>query len=134
MRGKGDDALTMQGKHSGQDEPTLLELTLRLHGEFRKCLEPIHVTPLQAGVLIFLSRHVDTNMTDTAAALSVRVPTLSEVMKDLVRKRLVIKRRSVTDTRVVHVRLSRRGEALVQGIEGQVRRVNSQIKYKIAAK
>jgi DNA-binding MarR family transcriptional regulator len=48
-------------------------------------------------------------------------------VKDLVRKRWVIKRRSVTDTRVVHVRLSRRGEALAQRIEGQVRDVRSDL-------
>jgi hypothetical protein len=38
--------------HNGHEELTLLELVLRLHGEFRKSLEPIRVTPLQAGVLL----------------------------------------------------------------------------------
>ena len=107
---------------------------LRLEGEFRRTLEPIRVTPLQAGVLLYLSRHPDAGVTDAAASLGVRLPTLSEVVKDLVRKRWVIKRRSVTDTRAVCLSLSRRGQALAQKIEGQVQRVSMQINYKIVAK
>jgi DNA-binding MarR family transcriptional regulator len=90
---------------------TLLELVLQLHGEFRRRLESFRVTPLQAGVLLFLRRHAEANITDAAAALRVRQPTLSDVVKDLVRKRWVTNRRSVTDTRVVCLSLSRRGEA-----------------------
>lgn len=123
------------GTHRNQKEtaPTLLELVLRLEGHFRRNLEPIRVTPLQAGVLLFLHRYAETNLTDTAAALCVRQPTLSAVMKDLVRKRWVTKRRSVADTRIVHLRLSRRGDALVQKIAEQVRRVRTQITDKIVA-
>jgi len=33
-------------EHNGQKELTLLELVLQVHGEFRKSLEPIRVTPL----------------------------------------------------------------------------------------
>jgi DNA-binding MarR family transcriptional regulator len=110
-------------EHNDHEEPTFLELVLQLHGEFRRRLDPIRVTPLQAGVLLFLCRHVEANMTATAAALSVRVPTLSEVVKDLVRKRWVTKRRSVTDTRVVHLLLSRQGHALALQIEQRVSQV-----------
>lgn len=121
------------GTHRNHREttPTLLELVLRLDGHFRRSLEPIRVTPLQAGVILFLHRHAETNLTDTAAALCVRQPTLSAVMKDLVRKRWVSKRRSVADTRIVHLRLSRRGDALVQKIAEQVRRVGTLITDKI---
>lgn len=62
-------------------------MVLQLHGEFRGRLESIHVTPLQAGVLLFLRRHAEANLTDAAAALRVRSPTLSDVVKDLARKR-----------------------------------------------
>lgn len=103
---------------------TLLELVLRVQGEFRRHLEPIRVTPLQAGMLLYLQRHMDATLTDAAAALCVRIPTLSEVVNDLTGKRWVIKRRSVTDTRSVCLSLSRRGKALAQKIEEQVRRVS----------
>src|SRR6266849_8604175 len=112
-------------EHKGHEELTLLELVLQLHGEFRRSLEPIRVTPLQAGVLLFIRRHANARMTDTATALRLRLPTLSEVVNDLVRKRWVTKRRSVTDTRVVCLSLSRRGRVLAQKIEEQVRQVST---------
>jgi len=111
-------------KH-GYEDLTILELVLQLHGELRRSLEPIRVTPLQAGVLLFLRRHAEARMTDTATALRLRPPTLSEVVNDLVRKRWVTKRRSVTDTRVVHLSLSRRGNALALQINQRVRQVNA---------
>ena len=113
-------------KH-GYEDLTILELVLQLHGEFRRSLEPIRVTPLQAGVLLFLRRHAEARVTETATALRLRPPTLSEVVNDLVRKRWVTKRRSVTDTRVVHLSLSRRGNALALQINQRVRQVNAQL-------
>jgi DNA-binding MarR family transcriptional regulator len=83
------------------------------------------VTPLQAGVLLFLRRHANAKLTDAATALRLRLPTLSEVVNDLVRKRWVTKRRSVTDTRVVHLSLSLLGQVLAQKIEEQVRQVST---------
>ena len=62
------------------------------------------------------------------------MPTLSVLVADLVRKRWVTNRRSVKDLRAVCLSLSRRGEALAQKIEGQVRDVSTQINYKIVAK
>jgi len=124
----GDDTLTVQEvKHNGHEELTLLELVLQLHGDFRRSLEPIRVTPLQAGVILFLRRHTDAKLTDAAASLGVRLPTLSEVVKDLVRKRWVTKRRSATDTRAVCLSLSRRGAALAQRIKDHVRDVRSDL-------
>ena len=65
-------------EHNGYEELTLLELVLQLHGEFRRILEPIRVTPLQADVLLFIRRHANARVTDAAAALRVRQPTLIE--------------------------------------------------------
>jgi DNA-binding MarR family transcriptional regulator len=101
----------------GPEVSTLLESVLQLHGDLRKILEPLRVTPLQAGTLLFLSRHAETNLTDAAATLRVSPPTLSIVVKALVRKRWVTERRSVTDSRVLHLRLSRQGHILARHIE-----------------
>lgn len=113
--------------HNGHEELTLLELVLQLHGEFRRTLEPIRVTPLQAGVLLFLRRHAEARVTDAAAALGVRLPTLSVVVKDLLRKRWVIKRYSVEDRRAVDLRLSRQGLVITRKIENQVPRVRNDL-------
>jgi len=51
------------------EEPTELERVLWLHGRFRRCLEPIGVTPLQAGVLLHVYRHTESNMTNTGGTL-----------------------------------------------------------------
>ena len=116
-------------KHNGAKEPdtTLLELVLRVQGEFRRTLEPIRVTPLQAGMLLYLQRHTDAKLTDAADALCLRLPTLSDVVKDLVRKRWVTKRYSVEDRRAVCLRLSRRGQVITRKIEAQVRHVRSDL-------
>ena len=91
-----------------------------MHGEFRRRLDPIRVTPLQAGVFLFLCRHANAKLTDAADAVGVRVPTLSEVVNDLVRKQWVTRRRSVEDRRVVCVSLSRWGNALARQIEQRI--------------
>ena len=114
-------------EHNGHKKPTLLELVLQLQGEFRRTLEPIRVTPLQAGVILFLRGHAQATVTEAAAALRVSLPTLSAVVKDLVSKRWVVKRYSVDDRRAVGLSLSRRGEALARRIEEQVRRVKSDL-------
>jgi DNA-binding MarR family transcriptional regulator len=68
-------------------------------------------------MLLFLRRHTEARVTDAAIALRLRVATLSEVVGDLVRKRWVSKRRSVTDTRVVYLSLNRKGKTLARHIE-----------------
>lgn len=118
----------MRGVEYNGHEETLLELVLRLEGEFRRSLEPIRVTPpLQAGLLLYLQRHTDAKLTDAAAALCLRLPTLSDVVKDLVRKRWVTKRYSVEDRRAICLRLSRRGQVITMKIENQVRDVRSDL-------
>jgi len=112
-------------EHNGREEPTLLELMLPLHGEFRRHLEPIRVALLQAGVILFLGRHADARVKDAATALRVRQPTMVEVVQDLVQKCWVTKRQSVQDRRAVSLRLSRRGLALAIQIVQRVRHVST---------
>ncbi len=119
-----DNTLTMRRvAHNGDEKPTFLELVLGLEGEFRRSLGPTGVTPLQAGLILYLQRHMDANLTDAAASLGVSLPTLSTVVSDLGRKRSVTKRRSDTDARAVCLSLSRRGEALALRIKDHVRDV-----------
>lgn len=118
----------MQGvKYNGDEKLTLLELVLRLEGEFRRSLEPLRVTPLQAGVILFLRGHAQANMTEAATALRVSMPTLSTVVKNLLRKQWVVKRYSVEDRRALCLSLSRRGEALSRRIMESVREVKFQL-------
>ena len=83
------------------------------------------MTPLQVGELFFLRRHANAKLTEAGATVCVNPPTLREAMKDLVRRRWVTKRRSVTDTRAMCFLLSRRGAALAFQSEHRVRHVRS---------
>ena len=56
---------------SGDRHVTFLEVVLRLRGDFRRRLEPIRVTPLQAGVLLYLHRCVDANAAEAAPGLAI---------------------------------------------------------------
>jgi DNA-binding MarR family transcriptional regulator len=110
---------------SDDHHATLLEVVLRLHGDFRRSLEPIRVTPLQAGLMLYLHRCAAARVTEAAHALRVRPPTLTEVVHDLVRKGWVSKRQSAEDGRVVRLRLSRQGQAIARKIEHQVRHIEA---------
>jgi DNA-binding MarR family transcriptional regulator len=103
--------------------PTRLEQLFRLHGDIRRRLAPIRVTPSQAGVLLVLRRHTEPRVTDAAAALGVSQATMSRTVTALMRKQCVAKRRSVKDDRVVVVLLSRRGKVLARQIEQRIRQV-----------
>jgi DNA-binding MarR family transcriptional regulator len=111
-------------KH-GYEDLTILERVLQLHGQFRRSLEPLRVTPLQAGLILFLRRHADANVTDAATVLGVSQATLSRTVITLVRKQWVAKRRSAKDDRVVALSLSRRMNALALQINQRVRQMNA---------
>jgi len=119
--------MTEAGTHNDHKDtdPSMLEIVLRLHGDFRRILEPIRVTPLQAGVLLYLHRRADARLTEAAAALRVQTPTMADVVKDLMRKRWVTKRPSLEDRRALRLRLSQRGEAITRTIHHQVRRIRA---------
>ena len=112
-----------RAEKDGYEDLTILELVLQLHGDFRRRLEPIRVTPSQAGVLLVLRRHADARVTDAATALGVSQATMSRTVTTLVRKQWVTKRRSFKDDRVVVVLLSRRGKVLARQIQQRIRQV-----------
>ena len=59
---------------------------------------------------------------------------MTEVIQDLVRKRWVIKRRSVADGRAFRLRLSRRGEAITRAIQHQVGQTEAHAKNVAASR
>ena len=114
-------------EHNDQDERTLLEVVLRLHGDFRRRLAPIGVTSLQAGVILYLLRHSDAKLKDTAAAVGVQPPTVAGVIDDLVRKRWVTRHRALHDDRAVCLRLSRQGQVIARTITDHVHRCEGEM-------
>jgi MarR family transcriptional regulator, organic hydroperoxide resistance regulator len=117
----------MSNDKSTPEAGTQLERVLWWHGQFRRRLEPLRVTPLQAGMLLFLRHHEEAKLKDAADALCVRPPTLTDVLKDLVRKRWVTKRYSVRDRRELRLRLSPQGTVLVQRVHALIQDVGSDL-------
>ena len=113
--------------HKDQDKPTLLEVVLRVQGDFRQCLAPLRMTPLQAGVILYLHRQKEASMTDTAAGMGVAGPTLSVAVRTLLHKRWVSQHRISDDRRVVRVRLTQRGKVLARRITERVRDMKSDL-------
>ena len=77
-----------------------------MQGEFRQQLAPFPVTPLQAGVILYLHRQREASMTETAAGVGVAGSTLSVAVRALVRKRWVTEHRTPNDRRIVRLRLT----------------------------
>jgi hypothetical protein len=100
-------------KRNGHGGLTLLELVLQLGSDIRRRLAPIRVTPRHAGAFLFQRRHAEARVTDAAAALCARLPTLSVMVKALARKRWITNRSSAPTvllfgTSIKHVSYGRR--------------------------
>ena len=100
----------------------IMEVVLQLHGDFRRRLEPLRVTRLQSGVLLYLQRHRGAKLTEAAAAAGVQPPTVTGVIQDLVRKGWVTRRRAIHDDRALCLRLSLQEQVMARRIKGQVHR------------
>jgi DNA-binding MarR family transcriptional regulator len=116
-----------RGTRMQSKEVTLLESALRLQGEFRRSLEPIQVTPLQAAMILFLRRHEDGRVSDLAIVFCLKLPTVVQVVNVLERRRWVGRRTSEKDGRAVCLRLSRQGQTLARKIEAQIRNVRGDL-------
>lgn len=101
---------------NGKPAATLLEAMLRLHGEFRSALDPLSLTPLQAGVLLYLHRRTGAGIFEAAQALGIKSPTLTPVVQDLVRRQLASRQEDPTDRRNRPLTLTSQGQALVHRI------------------
>ena len=114
-------------ERKGQDKPTLLEAVLRVQGDFRNQLAPLRVTPLQAGVMLYLQRKREAQMTETAAGVGVAGSTLSVAVRTLIRKRWVTNQRTSDDRRAVSLRLTQQGEVLARRIKERIRDMRSDL-------
>ncbi len=84
---------------NGQPNPTLLETMLRLHGDFRTALDALSLTPLQAGLMLYVQRNPGAGIFAAAKAFGLRPPTLTPVVQHLVRRRYVSRQEDQADRR-----------------------------------
>lgn len=111
---------------NGKPGTTLLEAMLHLHGEFRSALDSLSLTPLQAGVLLYLHRRPGSGVFEAAEALGVKSPTLTPVVQDLVRKRLISRQENQSDRRHRPLILTKQGQAVMPRITERIAAIRSE--------
>lgn len=93
-----------------------LDTSTMLHAAIHQTLAPHHLSELQFGVLVVLFS-LDPELissADLAAHTAVSRSAITEALDNLEMQKLVIRTRDTHDRRVIHVRLSAAGRALVE--------------------
>jgi DNA-binding MarR family transcriptional regulator len=102
------------------EEENLLEafwaVTRRLRVDIRIALEPWHVSPSQSRALGMLSRHGEMRLSALAEHLRIAPRSTTEVIDDLEKRGLVVRKPDPSDRRATLVALTPEGADTVQAI------------------
>lgn len=79
------------------------------------------LTPGRFSLLTLLRHNPGINQTDLSRAVGLDKSTLTPALDQLERKGLIVRERTVADRRTYALRLSERGEALLDGLDSKVR-------------
>jgi DNA-binding MarR family transcriptional regulator len=85
---------------------------------YRPLLEPLGLTHPQYMAMLALWQHGDLSLKDLADLLHLEPPTTSPIVKRLETMRLVTRRRSAADERVLAIGLTERGRAMREDAVG----------------
>lgn len=101
---------------SNQTGPELLQVTLQLHADLWKTLDRAAVTPLQAYVLIYVHEHQDSTVRpgDIAKVLRLKLPTISELLSAMIRKKWLTSKEHEHDRRSRALNLTNTGRAAMR--------------------
>lgn len=108
----------------------LLQLTLQLHADLWQALGRAGITPLQAYVLLYVheQRNSAAKVSDIARLLRLRLPTVSELLKGMKRKKWLTSQEASQDRRVRILALTKYGQGArqkaVAALEAVVARYN----------
>ncbi len=97
-----------------------LETVLRLHGLFRHRLEVLGVSPVQAGIVLYLDRRPQCEWLEIASALCIENPSMTETIRLIQRKGWLRKTRTLENRRTVLLRLTVKGKAMAQKIKENI--------------
>ncbi|MEU8659442.1 MarR family winged helix-turn-helix transcriptional regulator [Actinoplanes philippinensis] len=102
------------------EDENLLEafwaVTRRLRVQVRVALEPWHVSPSQSRALGVLSRHGEMRLSALADHLHIAPRSATEVVDDLEKRGLAVRRPDPSDRRAILVALTGEGVATMQSI------------------
>jgi DNA-binding MarR family transcriptional regulator len=99
---------------------TTLETVLRLQGFFRHRLQPLGVSPIQAGMLLYLDRHPQCQVIEIGSALCVQNLSAVKTVQLLQRNGWIRKPQVNANRKIVKLQLTEKGTALAQKIKENI--------------
>lgn len=108
---------SFQGKTS---KPSSLETVLRLHGFFHHRLQSLGVSPIQAGMLLYLDRHPQCQVIEIASALCIQNLSAVKTVQLIQRNGWIRKPQVNANRKIVKLQLTEKGTALAQKIKENI--------------
>jgi DNA-binding MarR family transcriptional regulator len=105
---------------NNRSRPSTLETVLRLHGFFRHRLHPLGVSPVQAGMLLYLDRHPQCEVSELASALCIQNLLAVKIVQLLQRDGWICKSLVNAKRKTVKLQLTKKGTALARKINANI--------------
>ncbi|MFK7970595.1 MAG: MarR family winged helix-turn-helix transcriptional regulator [Bacteroidia bacterium] len=102
----------------------LKNLTAALHNRHQSVLEQYNVTELEAGIIRYLSDHDMQKMKEVGEHFNIKLSTLTSTVDKLEQNRLVRRRNSREDRRVIYIQPTNRGDQLLEDMENSTRAIS----------
>lgn len=106
-----------QGKTS---RLSTLETILRLHGFFHHRLQSLGVSPIQAGMLLYLDRHPQCHVIEIASALCIQNLSAVKTVQLIQGNGWIRKPQVNANRKIVKLQLTEKGTALAQKIKENI--------------
>jgi DNA-binding MarR family transcriptional regulator len=113
--------------HQAQNLDTVLrDLTSALHDRREAVLAQYNVSELEAAIIRYLSENEMQKMKEVGEHFNIKLSTLTSTVDKLEQNRLVRRRNSREDRRVIYIQPTNRGEQLLEDIENATRSVSEE--------
>lgn len=100
--------------------PSTLETVLRLYGFFRHRLHSLGVSPIQAGLLLYLDRHPQCRASEIASALCIQNHLAVKTVQRLQRNGWIRKPRLTANRKTVKLQLTEKGTTLARKVNANI--------------
>ena len=104
-----------------------------LHAGFAKCLEPYNIAPEQFATLKIISEDGEITQSEIAEILAKGKPTISRALDALEKKGMIVREQNSEDRRVKPIRLTDKGQAVLEMVIPKARRFNDALKTRLSS-
>lgn len=105
-------------------DTALRDLTAALHDRREAVLDQYNVTELEASIIRYLSENDMQKMKEVGEHFNIKLSTLTSTVDKLEQNRLVRRRNSREDRRVIYIQPTNRGDQLLEDMENATRAVS----------